>query len=455
MRGLRAHLMASLFPDTPRGRASLGRLELATLVAALLALAVILQLARLGWSTSFNSLWAEDGSVYMQKALTHGFWHAVTTTYATYLVVVPRLIAEAASLAPLREVPAVVSILSAGVVGLSGLAVWQASAAHIRNPYLRGMLAALTVLSPVAGLEAITSAAYVPWYMLFATFWLLIWHPATTRGTVFASAFVLLTGLSTPGVLFFAPLVALRAVAARDRRDGAILASFGVGAAVQIPVLAFNQEQAVEPAWTHDIWTTYLQRVIDGAPLGLRLGGNAWEHLGWPLLIVLVLAGIVGLLAGFRRSGAGARWIAAIAILTSLTMFVITLYERAAAEQMVWPEGIYLTDKGNRYAIVPALLLVSAALVLIDSASRRRPAPGRFAWASAATVALLAVALVTSFPARNFALRGDPPWDAALEEAAKECTTEGVPEIAIQTSPPGWGIWLPCDRIASFAPERQ
>lgn len=453
MRELRKHLSETLFPD-PQGRSTLRRWEMGAVVASLLALVTVLQLARLGWSASLNSLWAEDGPIYMQEALTNGFWHALTATYATYLVVVPRLIAEVASLAPLRDVPAAVSILSAGIVALSGLAVWRASAAHVRNPYLRGTLAALTVLSPVAGLESIDSAAYVPWYMLFATFWLLIWRPETTRGTVCASAFVLLTGLSTPGVWFFAPLAALRLLAARDRSDIAILASFGVGAAVQIPVLAFSQEPAVEPLWTHDIWTTFLQRVIDGAPLGLRLGGSAWIHLGWPLLIALGIVAIAGLIAGFRRSGAGARWIAAIAVPTSLAMFVVSLYQRAVGEQMVWPEGIY-NGSGGRYAIVPALLLISAAMVLIDSASRRRPAPSRFAWVGSATVALLAIAIVTSFDAREIAVRGAPPWDAALEGAAKECRAEGAADIAVQTSPPGFGMQLPCDEIASFAPSRR
>jgi hypothetical protein len=348
-------------------------------------------------------------------------------------------------------VPAVVSILSAGVVGLSGFAVWLASGAHIRDPYLRGILAALTVLCPVVGLEAIDSAAYVPWYMLFATFWLLIWRPATTWGTVFASAFILLTGLSSPGIWFFAPLAALRAVAARDRRDGAIATSFAVGAAVQIPIVLSNREQAIDPAWSHDIWSTYLQRVIDGAPLGLRLGGNAWEQLGWPLLIGLALAGVIGFYVGFRRSGASARWIAAIALLTSLTMFVVSLYERAAAEQMVWPEGIWFANKGDRYVIVPALLLVSAAMALIDSAQRKRAVPGRIGRAGAATVALLALALVTSFDQRQNALRGDPSWDAALEWAEAECVTERVAEIWVPISPPGWGLQLSCNRLTSFA----
>jgi hypothetical protein len=121
---------------------------------------------------------------------------------------------------------------------------------------------------------------------------------------------------------------------------------------------------------------------------------------------------------------------------------------------MVWPGSIY-NGSGGRYSIVPALLLISAAVVLIDSASRRRQAPGRLAWASAATVAVLAISIVTSFDAREIDVRGVPPWDAALAGAAQECTAQGADDIAVQTSPPGFGIQLRCEEISSFAPSRR
>jgi len=452
---LRAHLDDSLFPAARQAASTLNRWELGVVVGALLALAVVLQLARLGWSSSLNSLWAEDGPIYMQEALTQDFWHAIVSTYATYLVLVPRLIAEGASLAPLKDVPAAVSILSALVVGLSGLAVWHAAAAHIPSPYLRGTLVALTVLSPVAGLESLDSAAYVPWYMLFACFWLLLWRPRTTRGAGLGGLFVLLTGLSTPGLWFFAPLAGLRALAIRGRRDLIVVASYALGAGVQIPVLALNDETAVQPLWTGDIWTTFLQRIVDGAPLGLRLGGNAWSHLGWPFLIALCVAVAVGFAVGFRKAAPGARYLAAIALPTALAMFVVSLYQRAVGTQMIWPEGIW-NGSGSRYAIVPALLVVSAALVLLESALRRRapaaadaPAPRRLPGPSLAAVAILAIALVTSFWARDLAVRGTPPWDAALDHAKATCAGGEEDSAPIPTSPPGFGMLLPCEQIGA------
>jgi hypothetical protein len=382
----------------------------------------------------------------MQEALTQSFWHAIVSTYATYLVLVPRLIAELASLAPLKDVPAAVSILSALDVGLSGLAVWVATASHLRNPYLRGALVALTVLSPVAGLESIDSAAYVPWFMLFACFWILLWRPRSWWAVGSASLLLLLTGLSTPGVWFFAPLAALRLIAVRDRRDLAIVGSYALGAAVQIPVLLLNKETAVAPSWTHDIWTVYLQRIVDGAPFGLRLGGEGWIQLGWPLLIALLIVGLAALVVGFRRSPAAARWIVAIAVPTSLVMFVVSLYQRALGLQMLWPSGVH-NGTGSRYAIVPALLVTSAAMAMIDRIPLRRPRPSLPSWLGITTIALLLISLAISFPESNPAVRGYPRWGEQLDGAAATCNREHLAETLVDTSPPGFGIAVPCGRL--------
>jgi hypothetical protein len=446
---LKAHLDASLFPAPAPGRQAFSRWETALLTASFLALAVVLELARPGWSGSLHSLWAEDGSVFLQESLVHSAGETVFNPYANYLVLVPRLIGEAATLAPLPDAPAAISILSATVVASSGLVVWHASAGHIRNPYLRGTLALLTVLVPVGGLEAVDSASNVSWYMLFATFWILLWRPPGNRRCGVAALFVLATALSNPGVWFLAPLAALRALVVRDRRDLAIVAAFWGGAAVQVPVLLSHHAET-SPHWTHDIWTVYLQRVVDGVPLGLGLGGDAWSAIGWPLPIGLSVCALAGIAVGAWRSTPGPRFFAAIAVATSLGMFVGSLYQRAVGTVMVWPEGSS-NEVGGRYAIVPALLLASVALVLLDTSLRRDGPPRRFTWPAGAAVAVLLFAIGTSFYVGDLVVRGMPPWEASLRAAADACVTERREIVAIQTSPPGFAVPLPCDRISSFA----
>jgi hypothetical protein len=447
IRAARKRLDESLFPSAPSGTTTLGRGESVTLVLAFLALAMILQVFRAGPTYAINGLWAEDGAVFVQGAISHGFVDAVTSTYAGYLVVVPRLIGELGVLVPLRDTAATVAILSTALVALSGLVVWFASAGHIRNPYLRGALAALTVVTPVASLEAISSASYVSWYLLFATFWILLWRPKTAWGTGLASLFVLATWLSSPGVLFFAPVAALRAFVGRDRRDLTIVGAYVLGAAIQLPVVASSNESTVEPLWNNDIWVTYLQRVIDGAALGEHLGGGAWASFGWPFLIALLAAAIVGLVVGVVQARSTARYLALIAIPTSLVMFLVSIYQRAAAPAMVWPEGIHF-GPGSRYAIVPALLLVSVALALVDRRARRQERR-RAPWAAAAAVVVLLVGVVTSFDLHDSVARGTPSWSESLDAAATACVGKRLSEVTIETSPPGFGVTVPCDLVTS------
>jgi hypothetical protein len=449
---LRRQLDESLFQDPPPpDPAAQGPLRW-LLIGALLTLAILLQMLRVGWSISLHSLWAEDGAVYFSGAVHNGFGGSLFDTYATYLVFVPRLIGEVADLLPLQDAPAAISILSGATVALSGWIVWEATAGLIESPWLRGSLALLTVLVPVGGLESTDSAAYVPWYMLFATFWIVLWRPRTTFTAAGAGLFALLTGLSTPGVWFFIPVALLRTVAIRDRRDLLLLAGYWTGAAVQVPVLAFNKEEAVTPLWTHDIWTSYLQRVIDGAFLGLKLGGKGWEHIGWPLLIALCALLGVGLAYAIARTNLSARLLALLAIPISLVMFVVSVYQRAVGEEMVWHAHQW-SEAAGRYAIVPSLLLFSVAAVMLDRRSRRRQGEGRprfFAWGLAA---LAVVVVAFSFHVENAEVRGAPPWDASLDHSAEVCESEPPgAETGVATSPPTWSLNIPCDELAKFGP---
>ncbi len=338
-------------------------------------------------------------------------------------------------------------IASALVVAVSGLVVWIAAAGHIRNPYLRGTLVALTVLSPVASLESIGAGSYVLWYMLFASFWVLLWTPRTTAGAALGGLFVLATGLSTPGLWFFAPVAGLRLLTAKGRRDWAILTGYAIGTAVQVPVLAGNNESAAEPQWTADIWTSYLQRVLDGGVFGESLGGVGWETFGWALLIVLGLAAIAAIAFVSRRSSIQVRAFTAVAVGTSLLMFVASAYQRAVGTQMMWPADTHFGNAG-RYALVPALLLASAALVAIDRWPRPLPGPRKLPWVGVAAIAVATLAIASSFYVGDAAVRGTPRWPNAIETAAAACRKEDVEDAAVETSPPGFGLYVSCQSLS-------
>lgn len=128
-------------------------------------------------------------------------------------------------------------------------------------------------------------------------------------------------------------------------------------------------------------------------------------------------------------------------------MFMVSAYDRAPlGDLMAWPAGGY-NALGGRYAIIPTLLLISAALALLDSARpllRGRPI------AAIATAAVLLVSIVTSFDVREGnSGRGGPPWDESLRTATAQCYSEDLTEVPVSIAPEGWTMVISCDRLVS------
>jgi hypothetical protein len=441
---LRTGLDRAIFVPAPPETTRFGGWEGVLVLVSFLALAVVLQLFRIGPSEGLNSLWAEDGPVFLGGALTHGFFDSLTSTWAEYLVVVPRLIGEIGTAVPLHDATVVMNLTAALVIALCGLAVWFASAGHIHSPYLRALLVALTVLSPVSSIETVVTPTNVAWYMAFAVFWLLFWRPLTTWGACLGGLFIFATGVSTPATLFFLPIVILRAIAIRGRRDALIVGAYALGLLVQLQAMLFNSEEFPGDAWAESILTAFLQRVVDSAVLGVELGGSTWADWGWPLLIAIVVVVATYLIVTPLRTSSH-RLFVGIAVITSAVVFMTSAYTRAIGDVLVWQVDSY-NSYGGRYAIVPALLLISAGLALIDSRYKSSRAN---AVAAFGVAAVLLVSIVTSFDVRGEIGRGGPKWDKSLNAATARCEAKGLAEVQVFTAPQGWSVPVACDRLVT------
>jgi hypothetical protein len=258
-------------------------------------------------------------------------------------------------------------------------------------------------------------------------------------GASLSAGLILLTGFSTPAIFFFVPIVLLRAVAIRDRRDALIVGSFALATVVQV-ITVLNSPHISSNVWTGGIITTFLQRVVSGSVLGLELSGSLWVDWGWPFLIAISAAVAACLVVLALR--ASTRLVAAIAIATSMVMFLVSSYQRGLGG-MAWAVGVY-GNIGARYTVVPTLLLVGAALALIDA--RRRGSSGRPV-IEMATIAVLLVPLITSFAVEAGDARGGPPWDDSLKAAAGSCEARHLDEIPVYTAPAGWTMNISCERL--------
>jgi hypothetical protein len=442
---LRAALDRSLFPPARADALRFRGWEGFVVGIAFLALAAALQFLRAGPTESPKALFAEDGGHFLSWALTHGFLDSITSTYAEYMVFLPSLSAEIATIGPLRYAPEVMNLGAVLLVAISALAVWVASAGLVRNTYLRVLLVALVLVPTASGLETVVSATNVAWYTAFAVFWLLLWRPEADWSAALGALLILATGLSSPTIFFFVPVAALRAIAIRDRRDALLVGAFALALAIQLPVTAFGSEHVTDPEWTANIFTTFMQRVPLGVALGLDLGGEAWEAWGWGALIVCGLAVAAALTALAIRASAG-RLFALVSVATALVMFFGSSYTRGLGDEMVWPQNLF-TPFGGRYAMIPVLLIAGAAIVLADS-RLRGPRPSHRP--ALATAAVLLVGLVTSFG--GDAHREMPSWANSLREGAANCRSEGGTDATVFITPEGWTMGLPCELLESEYP---
>src|ERR1700694_82980 len=374
-----------LFPDAPSSPQITRRQVL--VFGGLTVVMVGIQLARMWPSAPLNSIWGEDGSIWLADAMNRGFSHAVTLPYNGYLETLSRLVAEPVSAMPADWFAPVMAISGTAIVTGCAFVVWRASAGHIHNPYLRATLTASMVLLPVAGVETLDNVTNSMWFLLFASFWLLLWRPATFAPALGAAGLLFVSTITHGGALLLAPLWVLRLIAIRDRRDKVIVAGYGIGMAVQValswshlnslgegtpthlgPLAQAYVNYVSTPQWHWNLVPAYLQRVVGGAVPGQRITGFLWVHLRTTLEVVLRGALIALVTSALMTRNPRTRLIVPLAVATSLATFLISGYQRwtSAGHEFLWPHGT--SNAGNsHYMVVPTLLLFSAVFLQLDA----------------------------------------------------------------------------------------
>jgi hypothetical protein len=194
---------------------------------------VVILLLRMWRSSPLNSIWGEDGYIFLSDAIHRGFLHSLVLPYNGYLQTSSRLVAEPISRLPVTWFAPSMAVAGAVIVTVCALLVWRSSSGLIKNPYLRAALASMVVLLPVVGVETLDNVVNTIWFLFFLTFWVLLWRPSTAAGASAAGAFLFLAAVSNGGVVLLAPLWLLRLVAVRDRRDTIMLSAFAVGIVVR------------------------------------------------------------------------------------------------------------------------------------------------------------------------------------------------------------------------------
>jgi hypothetical protein len=401
-------------------------------VAALVA-GTGVSLLRHPGGVALDTIWAEDGTVFLADAADGAPLAAVGSSYAGYFHLVPRLLGALAANFPAPAAAAVLAISAAVVTSALAILVYLAAAGHLRSPLARLLVSAPVVVAPLAQHEVPNSIANLHWPLLYATFWVLLWTPPGRAGRVVAPTVVALTALSDILVVGLLPLAAIRWLVRRDRYSGLLGGVLLAGTAVQVGGLftgASSRGLSLDPVQPV---SGYLLRAVPATLLGerwlpadaLATGRLLAVAASWLLIVAVVLV------AARRLTCPG--WPLAIAAaLHSGVLYVLPVMLSGVAPQ--------------RYALAPALLLIVALVSLLQPGGPDPPRRYRNLLVSFAVLcaAVWAVNLQVDTD------RADgPTWTGELDTARAECTrlAPATVDVPITPADPAWNATLTCDYL--------
>lgn len=427
---LRRTVADDVFPAAPSqpltGRAALAG---AAGIGLLAALSLLRQAGGVG---VLDSIWAEDGSIFLQDAVELPFAETLGRGYAGYLHAVPRMVAGVVAQFPLAWSATLLAAAGAVVVAAAAVLVYAATAGHLRSPALRAGLATFVVLQPIVGIESLNAVALVQWPLTFTAFWVALWRPRSWAWAVVAGLVLALTVLSAPLALLLVPVLLVRLAVVPTWSDR-LPALAGVAAAGVQAVAMVTQTTANAPGGTAgQLARAWAEMVATPAVIGVRLAGGLRPFTGgW--LEVATVAVVVAVVAGALVLRPRHRLTIVLATAFCVVSYVGSVWARGAADRILAATDQGLRPDTTRFAVVGVLLLVSVLALALDAAPER--VPGRLWDGFRLTVAaaLLLVAGVDLLVVNDRAL--GPPWSAEVAAGVDSCRS-GATLAAVQVSPP-------------------
>ena len=444
-------LLDGLFPMSP---AAFFRRRSALVAAAAVLIGTFAQVVRLPGDTAYNTIWAEDGSVFLSQALNQGILRAFAIPYGGYLHTVPRVFAAVAAVLPLAWAAAIFGVGSAVLVSLLGVFLYRATERLILSRPLRLVLSAMFVVIPVVGFETEANAANLHFYLDFVAVWALFWRPQSRMANTVSAAVCFLAASSDAVTLFLLPIAIARLVATRFRGESIPAYGLIAGLLLQIPVILTSRETYWAPNIPLDFVAVFGARVALPFIVGGALSDRLWADIAWvaPALAGAILcAGIVWLALTRRISSAA--WVALIFVVVAIVLAGLPIIGRY--EDAMFPRGVALLGIPARYWGVPLLMLWSSVAIVVSSdgvrtwigAQRHRV----LVWATVVWLAGILGAdfvVVSGNPFRDDGLR----WNEQLATAARTCRVEGGNNVAFRVLFRKYIIVVPCDRISGATP---
>jgi hypothetical protein len=414
----------------------------------LFTVAVVLPLFRQTGIPSWQTIWAEDASIWFQQARREGGLALLLRGYAGYLQFPPRVLGALSTLVPIEYLSIYMALTGTLVGALLAWFTYWATAGWISSTPLRLALASLIVLMPIAGEENTACIANVNWVCTAVLPWALLSTAEGRRDVIVRGVVAFLAATSTVLCVVFLPLAIGYALLRRTRAGLRVAAAFCVGLAVQVSVTL--TEHSVFP-FSNSV--VQLARLVSVRVFAAFLIGDKGIDAAWLSHSRLLVVGapiVAAVLFACLFAGAGRRGqaLAATFLAYAVISFVVPVWVRGTASVPMLEGHKYFPPAQPRFGVIPEFLLASAVAVLIaPSGPNAHRLMARIA--RPVFIAQIALLAVVGFSVTNLRSAG-PAWASALNTAyEKDCSgTASDTLVTVQTNRFNWWpVELPCREL--------
>ena len=412
------------------------------IVAALAVLASTAAWFRLPPTTQ-QTVWAEDGTIFLNDAISGAPAEHLFTGYAGYLQLLPRVVADAViQTVGIADAGIAINLASCMIVGLGASLVYWCARDVVGLRLLRLVLCSITVLAPLAPLELLGNAANLHWFFIWVVLWILLYRPRTRIGAWLLAIVTLVGAMSEIQLLVLVPLLLVNRKGHNvwPPRIGLV-----VGLVAQIITTVLSPRVA-HSGGLGGALRAYIGQVAlpnFAANRQVMTAALGEQALAWEVIAIapFLLAALICL-----------RWGSPLQRITALYL--------VPGSFVIWVVDSYLNGYGGspthnapfvfiRYAVIPSMLLLAsivlAAQVLV---SRQAPLARIGAVAVAALVVMMAVQYIPTETNRS----GGPTWASAIAAAQSSCessvsATHQFVVTAPHTKTALWTFPISCKRL--------
>ncbi len=370
-------------------------------------------------------VYAEDGSVFLQDALNHGW--SLTSVYNGQIWLIERMAAYPLSQLPVTAFPQANYLTASLLTALAVSVVLQQRMRPLFGRYRYQVLAfALLILLPGTFEAALGLLTVYIWLPLSVALVIAAGPPRTSWGRYAEIAYVIIAGLTSLTTLLVLPVAVWMTITDRSRRRVVNLLTLGALAVLEVAVLVASNRQPGNSASLLDVG----QLVMKKSGAVLLLGNTGTEAFWSPdtrvglLLLAMILLAVVGVLAASRPKGPG------LPLLASGLLYA-WLGTYAAPEV----GSLHAPFEGGRYFVLLTAAAVIVVVMALGTASGP-PSPRYRRWVAGAALAAMTFGFIADLRQRPV-----PPLDEGALADFAACVDGRTEPCLLDIAPrPPWRI---------------